>query len=260
MKHAKTTLAIANVYGNVDVRNSLSKAYVHIRGHRLQPLCRKLGIKFAQALIDFGGKKRYGFQPVYDGVVVSAKSAPKLLAAIKERDERANNPAALARKEKARQARLGQERARRERCDNIGIDPDGQTAKWLAQGEIDADLAELIGWKAAYRHEYTDYDERLNSKEFYNLRSCGFSPQEARDELRETARNLATEKPIPATWPEYLETYGFDSPIAKALASIFKEPERCHPIWFKEAQIAVRRLSLPLDGLTYEIVTEAIDQ
>jgi Rad4 beta-hairpin domain 3 len=86
-------------YGNVDGRYGVRKGYVYVRGQRLQSLCRKLGIRFAQALIEFGGKKRFGYHPIFDGVVVSARSASKLLAAIKEREERAHSPAAVARKE-----------------------------------------------------------------------------------------------------------------------------------------------------------------
>ncbi len=85
-------LKIANCYGNVDVRKKLSKAYVHVGGQRLQPLCRKLGIKYAQALVGFserGRKARFGYQPEFDGVVVSARSARKLHSAIEERVKRA---------------------------------------------------------------------------------------------------------------------------------------------------------------------------
>jgi hypothetical protein len=121
-------------------------------------------------------------------------------------------------------------------------------------------LAELIGFKAPYRHEYTDYDECFSSEEFSSLRSCGLSPGEARDELRFTARMLKQEEPIPPTWPDFLEKYKFDSPIAKALASVLKEPQRSHPVWFKEAEIAVRRLGLPLDNLSYDHIKLTIDQ
>lgn len=85
-------LKIANSYGNVDVRTKLSKAYVHVGGQRLQPLCRKLGIKYAQALVGFserGPSARFGYQPQFDCVVVSARYARKLLRAIEERVERA---------------------------------------------------------------------------------------------------------------------------------------------------------------------------
>lgn len=87
-------LAIANHYGNVDVRNGLSKAYVHVLGQRLQPLCRKMGIKYAQALTGFeerGRRGKFGHSPIFDGVVVSARSAPRLLQAVKDRDERKAN-------------------------------------------------------------------------------------------------------------------------------------------------------------------------
>jgi hypothetical protein len=51
-------LAIVNEYGNVDVRAGLSKVYQHVRGKNLQPLCRKLGIRFAPAVVDFAGSGR----------------------------------------------------------------------------------------------------------------------------------------------------------------------------------------------------------
>lgn len=84
------SLAIENEYGNVDLTiTGLSSRYQHIRGQRLQPLCRKLGIKYAEAVVGFVGDRRYGFRPRKDGVVVSSQSADKLRALIDERDARA---------------------------------------------------------------------------------------------------------------------------------------------------------------------------
>jgi hypothetical protein len=82
-------------------------------------------------LVELDGDKRHGCHPRFDGVVVSARSATKSLGAIKERQQRVQSPAALARKEKARQAKIEQDKARRERCDSLGIAPDGRTVKWL---------------------------------------------------------------------------------------------------------------------------------
>lgn len=79
-------LAIVNKWGNVDLSKvKLSKRYEHVRGKRLQPLCRKLKIKYCSAIVGWwdGG----GF-PIKDGVVVSSISAPKLRQAIMERDKR----------------------------------------------------------------------------------------------------------------------------------------------------------------------------
>lgn len=78
----------ANQYGNVDIIDGVPAGYGHVSGRNLQPLCRKMGIKFAPAVVGFTGSRRYGYQPVKDGVVVSAKSAPKLEAALAERDAR----------------------------------------------------------------------------------------------------------------------------------------------------------------------------
>lgn len=62
----------------MDIRNGVPGGYTHVRGNRLQPLCNKLRIKYAAALVGWEGKKRYGFRPVLDGVVVSSRSAAKL--------------------------------------------------------------------------------------------------------------------------------------------------------------------------------------
>lgn len=252
-------LKIANRYGNVDVRKGLSKSYRHVSGKRLQPLCRRLGIKFAPALVEFEESGPY-IRPVFDGVVVWARSAPKLLEAITARNINANSPAALAKKEKARQLKNARALQRVAKCNKLGIDPDGRTANWLDAGCIDDDLAELIGFRTAFRHKHTDYDACFDPEEFSKWRSFGYSPQETREEMRAEARTLMQPNSIPATWPEYLHKYEFDSPVAIALSRVLKSTTGCHPTWFKEAEIAVRRAGLPLDGLRYEAIKEAIGQ
>lgn len=161
-----------------------------------------------------------------------------------------NSPAAITRKKKVRQNKAAKEQQRVDRCIKRGIDPDGRTARWLDEGDVDDDLAELIGFKTAYRHEHTDYDKRFDDEEYHESRSLGYSPQEAREEMRATSRMTKQEDPIPATWPKYLEKYGFDSPAATTLVGVLKSTRDCHPIWFKEAEIAVRRTGLPLEGLS----------
>ena len=80
-------LSIANGYGDVNVEGTIPTGYQHIKGKRLQPLCRKLDIHYANALVGWGGTKRFP-SPEHDGVVVSLESVPKLLQAIAERDAR----------------------------------------------------------------------------------------------------------------------------------------------------------------------------
>jgi Rad4 beta-hairpin domain 3 len=261
-----TTLRIANSYGNVDVRNGLSQAYRQIKGKRLQPLCRKLGIKFAEALVGFEENGSY-YRPIVDGVVVSARSAPKLLEAITARNKRTQSPAALARKKKAQQIKKtaqrikdAKEQQRAARCVKLGIDPDGHTAQRLNDGHIDEDLAELDGFKARYRHKHTNYDQCFDDEEYHHLRSIGLSPQEIKAEMRAQARMTKQDDPIPPTWRKYLKKYRFVSPVAKALASVLRSTDACHPAWFKEAEIAVRRAGLPLDSLSYNAIKQVIDQ
>jgi hypothetical protein len=241
-------LSIANVFGNVDVRRPLPKQYVHVKGERLQPLCRKLKIKFAQALTGFtpARSKRYPAKPNLYGVVISSRSAPKLLKAIEDREQR--NPPEKREKaaEAARRRREQQQQAFRTRCCRLGIyDPEGRTATALRRGYIDEDFAHLMAFKASYRHEHTDYDYCL---------------QMYRDDAdcRDAARDMARPEPIPPTWPEYLDRYGFGGAVADALAGVLADPKKCHPVWFCEAMIAVRRAELDPTKLTYQAIREAI--
>jgi hypothetical protein len=257
MKETGEKLKIANSHGCVDVRYGLPKTHMHVKGKRLQPLCRQLRIKFARALVGLEQSGSY-YRPTFDGVVVSARSAPKLREAIASRKMRANSPAAIARKRQRRRANAAEAQRRASRLKTLGLPPGSRTARLLDEGVVDEGLAELMGFKARYRHEFTNYDEYFDDESFYELRSLGYSPQEAGEEMRSTARAQKQEDPLPATWPEYLEKYGFDSPVAKALAGVLQSTTNCHPTWFKEAEIAVRRAGLPLAGLTYETIKRVV--
>lgn len=91
-------ISIANAYGNVDlVHHKLDGRYAHVRGPRLQPLCNKLGIRFAPAVVAFESN-RYGTKPVFDGVVVSKQSAGTLQQEIEARQARVNAPKAILRR------------------------------------------------------------------------------------------------------------------------------------------------------------------
>lgn len=169
-------LKISNGYGNVDVRDGLpSKRYVHVRGERLHPLCRKLGIKFSQALIGLQ-KSKYGYTPQFDGVVVSVRSAPKLLQAIAEREERA------ARRPERTQEQLQAAKARRQQRDVAAFAaaikeqypncPEQEAlaiashACQIGSGRVGrsrtADDPVGAAVVAHVRHTYTDYDDILD--------------------------------------------------------------------------------------------------
>jgi hypothetical protein len=126
--------------------------------------------------------------------------------------------------------------------ERIGAFSDSRTTRALAFGHIDEDLAELIAFKTRYRHEETNYDLLLRA-----------------GEEKEFARNLAEESEIPADWKEYLDHYGFASPQARAMATVLKNPQSAHPVWFKEAEIALRRSDRCLDTLSYDVIRRAID-
>ena len=268
------------------------QGYEHVRGERLQPLCRKLGIKFAPAFVGFNkiGSRYY---PVLYGVVVTTRSAPKLQAAINERDQ-----AALARKERmAKRAALAREKLARERannrpavllptqenaearqrkqedaylakCKTLGILPESRTDFDLRSGIIDYDQAELIGFRNALRHQHSDYETLYNEEDFQDAvefeMDCGASRFMAREAAaarqRDFARSEMEEDPIPATWPKYLAKYGLTSPTAKALTGILQDPLKCHPRWFKEAEIAMRRYKVPLETATYDDIRGAMER
>jgi hypothetical protein len=82
-----TRLPIANSYGNVDIRLGIPEGYEHVEGLGLQPLCRKLGISYSQALIGFTNKNKSS-KPILDGLVVKKESVPGLRTAIAEREKR----------------------------------------------------------------------------------------------------------------------------------------------------------------------------
>ncbi len=240
------TLKIANSYGDFDkTKNQVPRGYTFLAGTRLSLLCRKHKIRFLRAITSWNVSS-WGSKPTFGGVVVTTKQAPKLLAAISERDKKAQDPKVITARAKAKQKRREQiakdNLEHDQRCDTVGIASGSRTASWLKLGYVDDDEAELIGFKTAYRHEYTDYDDLLER---------GYDGQMARDCKEER-------EPIPSTWQEYLDHYGFKSPEAQALASTLKDPLKCHAIWFKEAELAIKRGKLPLEGLTYAAIANAI--
>jgi len=201
-------IAIANSYGNVDVRLPVPKSYAHVSGFRLPQLCKKLGIRYARAMTGFVGKQKYGFSPQFDGVVVSKRSVEKLTQAIAAREQRNSGPAAAIRRQKAAENRLRKKQEQREMMCSLGVDPDGHTARRLKRGHIDQDHARLLGFIATHRHEHTDYEERLAEARGMGLRA---------EDVREYARGTKTATESARTWDEYLRVFGFDSPEAKAL-------------------------------------------
>jgi hypothetical protein len=190
-------LKIANGYGNVDVRGGVPGGYVHVPGERLQPLCRKLKIKFAPALIDFTGKRRYGYSPVLDGVVVSSRSAPKLLAELEARQQRSSKrkkptPEQRAVARKRRQQRDIEQFAAEIRFRFPSM-PSGEEneiaghACKIGSGRVGrSSVAEdpvMAAVVAHVRHCHTNYDELLDA--IYEL---AFD-REDRDQMRLEARD-----------------------------------------------------------------------
>jgi hypothetical protein len=197
-------LKIANAYGNVDVRRKLSGAYAHIKGQRLQPLCRKLGIQYAEAMTGFVKNGKYGYKAEINGVVVSFRSAPKLLEKISEREKRATKKTAdqLIADRKRRQQRDEQvfadeilrqypscscpQSIAAHACD-IGSGRVGRTKTIPLEERVHAAVV------ASVRHNYTDYESRL--RDYADLGKGDASMQRdyrelARDEVAATITEM----------------------------------------------------------------------
>jgi hypothetical protein len=124
-------------------------------------------------------------------------------------------------------------------ANEIGALPGSRTARAYSAGHLDKDTAEYLAFRASYRHNHTNYDKQYR---------FGLD--------RDEARFWMVDDPIPDTWDEYLATYGFASETAMKLSQVLQEPKKCHPVWFKEAEIAVRNL---VGELTYERIKSAIE-
>lgn len=176
-------LKVANRFGNVDVRQRRSKAYVHVEGERLQPLCRKLGINYAQALVGFverGRRGKYGYSPLFNGVVVSVRTASKLLQTVKEREERAatRKPVTPEQRKAARQRKQDRDvkrffatikthfpsmpdnaaRTVAARACETGSGRVGRTRTMLTHEAVE------LAVQAHVRHNHTLYDEYLDEE------------------------------------------------------------------------------------------------
>jgi len=191
------TLKVANSYRNIDVRKGVPGGYTHVRGKRLGPLCRKLNIKFVQALVGFTDNGRFGYSPKLDGVVVSSRSVNKLFAEISARKERSANRKKPTRKQRAAARRRRQQRdidhfaeAIRERFPSM---PEGEEmviarhACQIGSGRVGRSTVAndpLVAAVVAHvRHKYTDYEELLEQ-----AKACAFDREE-REELRRGARD-----------------------------------------------------------------------
>lgn len=235
-----STLKIANRFGCIDIQNGVPKGYTHVNGLRLQPLCKKLKIKFAQALVGWGGTERFP-KPTFDGVVVSARAAQKLIKEIEQRNIRSEKSKGTREKEKEKRKQKRDEETFR--LSALGIEKGTRTYQWLKSESIDENEATLIAFKATYRHRFTDYDELLQSRE------------------REDAREDVHEKPNPDNWEKYLLTYDFPFPkIAETLAKVLQKPQSAHPVWFCEAILAVKRSEIPFEELTYTAISKAVSE
>lgn len=170
-------LAIANGYGNVDVTGGVPAGYAHVRGARLQPLCRRLGIRHAAALVGWAKRsRRYPARPVLDGVVVAARSAERLRRAVDERAVRTarSRPRTPEQREAERQRRQRRDVERfaaavRERFPGC---PAGEAAAIAARaceigsGRVGRSRVAEDPVRAAtvahVRHLYTDYESLLD--------------------------------------------------------------------------------------------------
>lgn len=187
------TLAITNGFGNVDVRQKLPGRYAHVPGERLQPLCRKLGIKFAPALVGWQDRGQYPAKPLFDGVVVAASVAAKLRAAIAERVSRSRVTTPEER-ERARQRRQDRDIEKfsaeiLRQYPGCPVDEAAVIARHACQigsGRVGhsrvAEDPVRFAVVAHIRHQHTEYDELLDASRYRCLDY--FERGDAREEAR----------------------------------------------------------------------------
>jgi len=99
-------------YGNVDLRTGVPSDLSHLREKRLQPLARKLGIPYAEAIVAFSAVRRR-YLSVKQGIVVADFDVQALLSAHEEREYR-NRPLREKMKAKRLAQAAAEARARRE--------------------------------------------------------------------------------------------------------------------------------------------------
>ncbi|MCE9566598.1 MAG: hypothetical protein K8U57_31635 [Planctomycetes bacterium] len=254
-------LKIANKYGNFDVAHSqLPKGYTLVKGKCLQPLARKHGIKFVPAVTEWirSRYRKYPSKPKIGGIVVTNRQVAKMRELIAERETRRNDPKVIAAKQRAAKrqqvAANRLEKKLKKQAARIGYRRGSRCEEWLRSGMIDEREAEVIAFKTRYRHEFTDYDSQYQSADWHELKAqLGFD--EAKEQMREMAREARVEHPIPDTWDDYLKKYGFDSPEARAMAAVLRNPRECHPVWFKACEVGLRGRDLM--NLTYDRIRDA---
>jgi hypothetical protein len=169
------------------------KGYAHVPGDRLQPVCRKLRVKYAAALVGWQDRgRRYPARPVLDGVVVHASVAEKVRRAAADRAAR-SRPRLPEQRAADRDRRQERETARfaqvvRERFPGM---PETEVlacarhATEIGSGRVGRSrVAEDPVYPAVVahvRHEHTRYEELLFE---------GWDRDEARDAVREEVRRV----------------------------------------------------------------------
>lgn len=157
-----------NADGVLDLRNGapVPQGCVYVRELRLQPLCRKLGIAYAEAQI---GLLRKGgvVKPRTQGVVIWAEDEPALRGALLQRELRR---APERRREAEREARKSAQVLMQIRNRFPGMSDEDAAAvverAWKVGGGAvgrasKAQDPQLLAVIAHIRHKYTDYDALL---------------------------------------------------------------------------------------------------
>lgn len=80
-----------NAHGNIDITGGVPAGLVHVDLPRLGPTCKRLGIEYGRAVVDWTElgrkyhKKRY---PLFSGVVIRAADETRLMAALEEKAQK----------------------------------------------------------------------------------------------------------------------------------------------------------------------------
>lgn len=194
---------LTNEYGNIQKKDIIGKPeFAHVRGLRLQLVCRPAGIEFAPCI---DGYKRSGgrYNPVKDGIVIYSVDLEKMKAGIEDYGKR-NTPEVQEKRrlEKENRYRKEQKQFALEIRERFPFAPQheefhiAERACEVGSGRVgrsntaeDPVHAAVV---AHIRHTYTDYDglrEDLKSEGF----ECDYARDEAHISIKSRVREIVNE-------------------------------------------------------------------
>lgn len=234
----------ANQYGNIE-KGSIPNDCVHVEGQRLQPLCRKLKIKFVPVLVGWKGTRNYP-SPQLNGVAIYKQHEAKLRAMITEREERSNKSA--SRKERYLSQFTPNQRDWIESKPKVLL-PSGE--QWTRRMSCSEEAALVMQLSEADRNSWLVYADWLEE----HGASADAAIIREQEEKRNKRHAQIVNSDLSLDWKEYLSRHDFYCETAEELARILKSPKQASPSWFREAIAVVNEYWCGEFDLTHAIIS-----